>query len=91
LVREVPANSSAKAFVRLADIDRLAVIVEERVDAPSVVPDRRSNSGGVMLEGLIKKSGEMLPQIRCLERRNADGIRSGSEERRTPIGHGATA
>ena len=41
LIGQVASYAGAQPLVGLADIDRLAVVVEEGVDAPAVVPDRQ--------------------------------------------------
>ena len=67
LIGEMAPDAGSQPFIGLADIDRLAVVVEEGVDAPAIVADERACARGIV-EWRVEETGQVLPQVLGLKR-----------------------
>jgi hypothetical protein len=79
LVCEMTPNASSDALVGLPHVDRLTIIVEECVDAPTKVSDRHLNAAAPF-EGRVEEERKILPKILSFERREIHRIRIATEE-----------
>ncbi len=71
----MPADPGADLFLGLADINRLTVIIKERIDAPSVRPDGAPASLDWVVKRSCQKRGEIGPKIFGLKRGEVGVVR----------------
>jgi hypothetical protein len=87
LIGEVSTDTGPQPLVRLADVDRLAVVVKEGVDAPAVVPDEGAASGQI-LERCVEIGRQVVAKVLGLERREIDRVWGAAEEEPLALGAG---
>ena len=80
LIGQMAPNTRSNALVGLPDINWFAVVVEERINAPTKVPDEHRRSA-TPLERRIKETSEILPKIFSLERREIHRVWISTKER----------
>src|SRR5271170_2496889 len=74
LIGQVAPNACPNALVGLPDVDRFPVVVEERIHAPTKVPDRHWRSA-TPFERRVKEASEILPEVFGLKRREIYRVR----------------